>query len=76
MTNANETTVRPFKKLDAVYVAVLNRPGCPYLMGEQVTVTSVVNEGTKRNPVWRYLVAGWSFYQDQVSATDPLAGMR
>lgn len=49
--------LRPFKKLDQVTLAH-HVPGCPYVIGEKMTVLSVVNTGTKRNPNWRYYVRG------------------
>jgi hypothetical protein len=71
--NATETlSLKPFRKLDRVFVAY-RVPGSPYSVGEQVTIASVVNTGTKRNPTWRYYVAGAWFDHDALSLSNPLA---
>lgn len=69
----NETEVKPFKKLARVFVA-LRVPGAPYSVGEQVTINTVVNVGTKRSPTWRYYVPGAWLDHEALSATNPLEG--
>lgn len=55
-----------FKKLQDVYIARAT-PNTPYVIGEMVTINSVVNVGTRTKPVWRYHVAGAFFDADQLS---------
>lgn len=55
-----------FRKLDRVKLSVFV-PG-PYVIGDEMTVMSVVNNGTKRNPQWRYYVAGAWYDQDVLEA--------
>ena len=56
-------TKSKFKKLDRVCLSVFV-PG-PHQIGEPLTVASVINQGTKRNPKWRYAVSG-AFYDEDV----------
>lgn len=46
-----------FKKLEQAEV-VAHVAGTSLFIGEVVTICSVVNTGTKRNPTYRYSVAG------------------
>lgn len=64
--------IKPFKKFDQVYVAH-RVPGSPYCVGDQVTIVSVTNTATKRNPSWRYYVAGAWYSHDALTSTNPLA---
>lgn len=64
--------MKPFAKLQDVFV-VRAGPPTPYVIGDRVTVLSVVNTGTKRNPAFRYAVAGAWFDHDALSLTNPLA---
>ena len=56
----------PLKKLDTAYI---NRAGFPEPVGTRVTIASVVNSGTKRNPVWRFYARGMWFYVEDLSPT-------
>lgn len=73
-TKDNPVPVKPFKKLDEVYLSEYV-PG-PYTVGERFTILSVVNNGTKRNPIWRYYVRGAWYDHDMLSVSDPLEGIR
>jgi hypothetical protein len=66
--------MKPFKKFDQVYIA-RRVPGSPYVIGDRVTIISVTNTATKKNPVFRYYVAGAWIDHDALSETNPLAGM-
>lgn len=59
----------PFKKLDQAFVA---RAGFPVAIGTRVVVTSIVNSGTKRAPLWRICGDGMWFYAEDLSATPVL----
>jgi hypothetical protein len=63
-------TKAPFKKLDQVFIT---RAGFPQPIGTAVTIASVVNQGTKRNPSWRFYGFGMWFNAEDVSATNPCA---
>jgi hypothetical protein len=63
------TTTAPFRKLDRVFVA---RAGFPQPIGTAVTLASVVNAGTKRNPAWRFYGFGMWFSAEDISATNPI----
>ena len=64
-----------FRIGDRVFVT-RHIPGAHYVMGDQATVVSRSNHGTKKKPVWRYYIHGAFVDPDALSATDPLAGMR
>lgn len=75
---SDAAAVKPFPKLSEVFIA---HPvsGDGTLIGERVLVTSVINQGTKRRPEYRYAVRTHSLgtlFLDhgRLSATDPLAG--
>jgi hypothetical protein len=59
-----------FRKLEEAYV---NRAGFPAPIGTRVVITSIVNEGTKKNPVWRICGDGMWFYETDLTATNPAA---
>jgi len=69
ITSEARATPGPLKKLQDAY---LTRAVAPYVTGERVTVLLVVNNGTKRNPSFRYYVAGAWLDADALSA-DPVA---
>ena len=56
----------PFQKLDQAYVA---RAGFPAVIGTRVVITTIVNSGTKRAPVWRICADGMWFHAEDLSAT-------
>lgn len=60
-----QTTKPAFKKFDEVFV---NRAGFPLAIGSRVVVACVSNEGTKRNPTFRYQADGLWFYESDLSA--------
>ncbi len=64
----NNNAQSPFKKLDQVFI---NRAGFPQPIGTAVTIASVTNTGTKKNPTWRFYGFGMWFHADDVSATNP-----
>lgn len=64
------TTTKPFKTGQEVYLAY-HVPGCPYTIGESLIIASVTNQGTKKNPNYRYYVRGAWLYHDVLS-TDPI----
>lgn len=70
-SKSSKHTPGPLKKLQDAYVT-RTIAGSPYVIGERVTVLSVVNNGTKRNPSFRYYVAGAWMDADALSA-DPVA---
>lgn len=71
MTKQIKTSKAAFKKLDEAFVT-RHVPGAPYCVGDRVTIISVVNTATKRNPSWRYYVAGAWLNEDALSPVDPL----
>lgn len=64
----NTATKCPFKKLDEAFVA---RAGFPAVIGTRVVITSIVNLGTKKNPLWRLCGDGMWFHADDLSPTNP-----
>jgi hypothetical protein len=66
------STTAPFKKLQDAFIT-RHVPGTDLAVGQRVTVVNVLNQGTKRNPAWRFYVtpAAW-IDADALSPTNPL----
>lgn len=63
--------MKPFKIGDEKYVGY-HVPGSPYGVGERVVVMSVSNNGTRKNPTYRYYVRGAWYDHDALLESSPL----
>lgn len=66
---ATKNPSAPFAKLQDAFITRCV-PGTDLTIGQRVTVVNVLNQGTKKNPAWRFYVtpAAW-LDADALSAT-------
>lgn len=62
------TPAKPYKVGDEMYI-LYHVPGSPYGVGERVQIFSVSNNGTRKNPAYRYYVRG-AWYDHEALSTE------
>lgn len=64
-------TVKPYKIGDELFTQY-HVEGSPYAVGERVSVFSVRNLGSKREPYYRYYVRGAWYDHEALGTSNPL----